>query len=231
MPVYGIKFDEKNNPVLAELKVVPVKDKSGVETSLEEAISQLNQIYQQIPKPSCNRCGSCCDGTKTGNPKIYSIEYLNIMRFLNDPKNKQLKTEMHGTALVSRALIERKKKEEPGHVNNWNCIATFCPAIDQETKLCRIYELRPLICRLYGLKLWHKEKSQGWVKEPGEDGCDQVKIDDDDQTEYWPQDKNRTLFKQLELLSIYHYLDEAKQEIFKANTISAWFTLKADGLT
>jgi Fe-S-cluster containining protein len=230
MPVYGIKLNEKNNPVLAELKVVPVKNKFDVEKSLEEAISQLNHIYQQVPKSSCNRCGSCCDGTKTGNPKIYSIEYLSIMRFLNQPKNKQLKTKMYGTALMGKALLDKKKKEEPNLVENWDCVPTFCPAIDKETKLCWIYEHRPLVCRLYGLGQWYKEKSKSWVKEPGESGCDQVNIDDDDQTEYWPLGNNKILFKQLALLSTYHYLDEVKQEVFKADRMTNWFTLKADNI-
>ena len=230
MPAYAIKLDEQNRPVLEELVTVPLKNKIEAETSLDEAISELNHIYQQIPKPSCNRCGNCCDGTTTGNPKMYSIEYLSIMRFLNDPQNKQLKTKMYGTALMGRALLNKMKKEKPDLEVTWDGVATFCPAIDEDTKLCLIYEYRPLVCRLYGLGQWHKEKSKGWVRKPGGCGCDQVKIDDDDQTEYWPKDKNKKLYNQIAHLSTYHYLDEIKQEVFKANNISAWFTLKADGL-
>lgn len=42
-----------------------------------------------------------------------------------------------------------------------------CPALDQETNLCRCYDLRPVICRLYGvverMKCPHGCVPERWV--------------------------------------------------------------------
>ena len=226
--MYGIKLDDKRNPVLVELSTVPVKDKAQADISLGEAFAKLEEIYQQVPKSDCNRCGSCCDGTKTGDPRAYSVEYLYILRYLNSPSNKELKKKIYGAAYMAKALMEKKREERLSSDKDYGHFVAFCPAVDPASKLCSMYEHRPLICRLYGLRLWHKDKSKEWIRQTGKDGCDQVKIDDADQTEYWSRGKGSLLFKKLSIISRYHYLDEAEETLFNVGTLNTWFSLKVN---
>jgi Fe-S-cluster containining protein len=225
--IHGIVLDDKNRPVITELMIVSPRDRVKVEAPLTEAIIKLNQIYQQVPKPNCNRCGGCCDGTKAGNPVVYSIEYLNIISQLNSPANRELKGRIYGSALMGRALLDRKKKEiatEPG-LKRCDSFLCFCPALDLKTKLCLVYEYRPLICRLYGVEGWSKGPD-GWIKPAERVVCEHVEISKDDKTEHWVGGQGRLLFDQLKRLSTYYYFDEAAEELFNKNSITHWFALK-----
>ncbi len=223
----GIVLDDKNNPIIVELKASPVKNiiKSG--KLLEEAVYQLNQIYRQAPKTCCDNCGSCCDGKITGNPWVYSIEYLNITRQLKSPFNKELKRRVSGSAMMGKFMLKKKTHDNTTCCDYSGCseYIAICPLFDPRTKLCSMYEFRPLICRLYGLDGWTKG-SLGWLKQAGNGVCDKVRIHEDDSTEHWDNASGRSLMRQLKRLSHYYYIDYDGDDLFNSNSILDWLTLK-----
>ncbi len=230
----GVILDKKNNPVIVRLKTEPVKNKVEAGTLLAGAILKLNQIYRQVPKPYCNSCGECCDGKKTGNPVIYSIEYLNMASFLNSPSNKELRRKIYSEALSGKSLLNRrvaetyaKIKEQPG-VERCDRLIPVCPAFDRLSKLCLLYDYRPLICRLYGLDGWYKGLD-GWSRKAKLTCCNQFKISEDDRTEHWALDSGDLLVAQLKRLSTYYYADETTGVVFNENEIISWFALKLRG--
>jgi Fe-S-cluster containining protein len=221
--IHSIILNDENNPQIMGLKVIPIEDKLEAEAQLEDALKQLGQIYTQVPRTRCNKCGNCCDGTKTGNPVVYSIEYLNIMRVMNAPANRELKLRIYGSAMMIGALLDRKEKE----AGSSRCGQTVnvCPVVDHQTKLCLLYQHRPLICRLYGLDGW-VNGPDGWVRQAGPGRCDQVKIDQDSQSLCWSDNTGNSLLKQLKRLSAYYYIDEIEKTVFNANVMTDWLTLK-----
>lgn len=221
--MFGIKRDSKNNPVVIELKTVPVEDKVSTSSSVGKKISELNQIYRQVPQTRCNQCGTCCE--KIGVPLVYSIEYLNMMQYLNSPSNKDTKIRIHAIAMKGKALLEQKRKEDGSDNNEINpLMMRWCPALDPKTRLCSIYESRPLNCRVYGLDRWYKKKSQDWTRETGQSVCFQVKISEEDRTEQWNgKESINSFYEQLNQLSTYPYIDEEKNTIYNVSPILAWF--------
>ncbi len=218
----GFVLDDKHNPII----VAPAGEKIISDDLLEKAVCQLGQIYRQIPKPDCNRCGNCCDGTKTGNPLVYSVEYWNITRFLNRPANKLLKLRIYGAAMMYKALARKKVGgEKSGNHSKHTRRILNCPAVDSQSKLCLIYEYRPFDCRRYGLRGWAKG-AQGWVRQGENAGCDQVKISADDRTEHWNDDSWKSLCERIKQLSDYYCLDETKGAKLKAALMVDWLTLR-----
>lgn len=59
-------------------------------------------------------------------------------------------------SLLEAAYIQKKTgiaiKDNPGQDGlNMMEIKTYCPFLDQETELCKVYEFRPLVCRTYAV--------------------------------------------------------------------------------
>ena len=105
-------------------------------------------------RPYCLRCGDCC---RQGSPTLY-VEDMTILR-QGIIKRLDLLTLRPGEIGFSNAtqdLVllheERVKiKEKPGNRE--------CLFLDSESKVCRIYEDRPLQCRV--MECWNPDNFQG----------------------------------------------------------------------
>ncbi len=182
MPAYGIKLNEQNNPILEELVTVPVKNKIEAEKTLEDAISKLKRLYRRIPDICCEKCGKCC--TRIGYPIVYSTEYLNIMRFLNYTDNKDIKIRLFASVMKIKTSLDMRDKKKSTGKKRVSYKTNWCPAFDHESRLCSIYEQRPLDCRLYGLRRWFKDE-QGWVDQAQYTQCEHIQISKNDRTKHW----------------------------------------------
>ncbi|MCG8542232.1 MAG: YkgJ family cysteine cluster protein [Clostridia bacterium] len=108
--------------------------KKNIEKSIEHAnenkfFSKLNKIYNGIDRGECQGCTSCC----MESVDTFYIEFLNIYKYLkgNYDYYKQLMPRV-----VKYYFFELVTKNK-------------CPFLDRDGK-CRIYEVRPLTCRLFG---------------------------------------------------------------------------------
>jgi Fe-S-cluster containining protein len=94
--------------------------------SLQETKKRLNKIYDQIPEMDCNGCGGCC-----GPIKWFASEDFVIKDYMKQNNIEYIKWGI-------RDFIK----------NNFKC-----PYLTKDKK-CKIYPVRPIICRLQG----HTEK-------------------------------------------------------------------------
>lgn len=93
---------------------------------------EIDGIYREVPKATCQKCGTCC----LDSPDIFYIEYVNIYRILkNKLQNKQ--------KYVIRKSVEYTFLEMVAPN-----LSLYCPLY--ENKSCIIYENRFLQCRIWG---------------------------------------------------------------------------------
>lgn len=116
-----------------------------VEEAREERISRrLEHIYRQVPANDCQQCAKCC----FNGAQVHPIEFLNVYdHILQMPELDQ--------ARLAKKLIEYE-------LLHMATLDVECPFLDE--KHCRVYESRPLQCRVFGLypKQDHeKRKAQG----------------------------------------------------------------------
>ncbi len=105
-----------------------------IERSIEIAkqngfIKKIKDEYNKIDDGKCSGCTDCC----SESVHTYYIEFLNIYIYLINNKEKYDR------------LTERIKKyylEEFYRINK-------CPMLSEEGQ-CEIYDVRPLVCRLFG---------------------------------------------------------------------------------
>ncbi len=89
-----------------------------------EAHIKLLKIYNQITSTNCTKCGSCC-----GPIRWSVVEDIFIKEYM---KTHNIKYKMWSVEqFIENDLI--------------------CPYYDKLQKLCMIYKVRPLVCRLQGL--------------------------------------------------------------------------------
>lgn len=113
--------------------------KSQIEKSIEFCekngyFDKLNEIYSRVPKGDCSGCGNCC----MESVGINLVEFLNIYRHLQ--KDEKLQRESI-KRIAEYYFLELIKKNS-------------CPFKDENNR-CKIYEVRPLNCRIFGH--WRKE--------------------------------------------------------------------------
>ncbi|MCT4593751.1 MAG: YkgJ family cysteine cluster protein [Anaeromicrobium sp.] len=91
--------------------------------------NKLNEEYEKIHGGKCTGCTNCC----AESVHTYYVEFLNIYDYLMKDKD------------LYNILIPRIKKYylEELYKNN------KCPFLNENNK-CYIYEVRPLVCRLFG---------------------------------------------------------------------------------
>ncbi len=119
-----------------------------------DTFRELEEIYALIPGSTCmeSSCSNgCCtkkesprdaDGMFMPLPLVYTVEYLYILDYLN--------RQFPLTPLEAHFDFSKA--------------ARLCPFKDPETRNCRIYEVRPFSCRMFGRKLppvfWGVEVSE-----------------------------------------------------------------------
>ncbi|HSQ33795.1 MAG TPA: YkgJ family cysteine cluster protein [Peptostreptococcaceae bacterium] len=91
--------------------------------------SELNKVYDSVPKGNCKGCGNCC----MESVGINLVEFLNIYNYLQ--KSNKLKSNSMNN-IFDYYFLEYVKKLP-------------CPFKDENNR-CSIYEVRPLNCRIYG---------------------------------------------------------------------------------
>ncbi|PAB59967.1 YkgJ family cysteine cluster protein [Anaeromicrobium sediminis] len=104
--------------------------KKSIELAKEQSyFNKLNEEYKKIDGGKCAGCTNCC----AESVHTYYVEFLNIYDYLM--KNKD----------VYDILIPKIKKYyfEELYKNN------KCPFLNEKGQ-CHIYEVRPLVCRLFG---------------------------------------------------------------------------------
>ena len=103
---------------------------------IKEIKERLNRLYSQVPETRCAGSGECCWLTSQEYKNdyatmfpLYKVEYLNIVGFLEKYWSKDRLAGIFGF-----------REERP----------LRCPFLGQKNG-CSIYEVRPLICRTYGV--------------------------------------------------------------------------------
>lgn len=98
----------------------------------ENLFAELQKIYDQLPETTCNNCASCCSW---GSPPAFFIEYLNLYEYIRKQKEHWHDYLVKSTEYYFLDLVDVSQK---------------CPFLGADNK-CRIYSVRPLSCRTYGL--------------------------------------------------------------------------------
>lgn len=110
-------------------------------SKLHQAVSQageeglfekLQAVYDQVPDTECERCATCCAVPQPA----YIVEYLNMFRYVN----RQMPEAW--PEFIANAV--RYYFLELVDINQ------RCPFLGTDNN-CRVYEVRPYTCRIYGL--------------------------------------------------------------------------------
>ncbi|QZY55446.1 YkgJ family cysteine cluster protein [Crassaminicella profunda] len=101
---------------------------------------RLSKIYDTLPTGRCFGCTKCC----MESVHTHFIEFLNIFHYLRE--NRQLYEKIF-PQIIQYYFLEMVKKEH-------------CPFLDEEGR-CTIYEVRPLVCRMFG-HLTEKEYEESY---------------------------------------------------------------------
>jgi len=91
-------------------------------------ISNLETIYSKIPSGQCNGCAKCC----MESVHAFYIEFLNIYDYV-----------------IKHNLLDHVMEKIEDHYFNELVEVKPCPFL-KEDKTCLIYQVRPLVCRLFG---------------------------------------------------------------------------------
>lgn len=121
------------------MRPVTVEDTSSSDPQSSElhAFAAIEALYAEVPRTACRGCGQCCRLTDDEMGRdvavmfpLYAVEYVRIRRHV-----------CRSLPRVDRDRILSVTVERPRH----------CPFLDLESDKCTIYELRPLVCRCYGV--------------------------------------------------------------------------------
>lgn len=93
---------------------------------------ELNDLYSRLPETVCEKCATCC----TVPPPGYLIEFLNVYKYIRDHlKDRQSRIIEDTIRFFFLELVDINIK---------------CPFLDGSGN-CRVYPVRPLSCRIFGL--------------------------------------------------------------------------------
>ena len=99
--------------------------------SAEQAEDWLRWVYQRLPVGDCHGCTDCARRCAGAVPMLAG-EYQAICQCLDD----------HCQPIPPEPVRQPEQMMPP------------CRFLDQQSRLCSIYPVRPLICRLFGLVEW-----------------------------------------------------------------------------
>lgn len=97
----------------------------------QSAFAPLNRIYSSVPTGTCNGCTACC----SESVNISFLEFSNIVQ------NGISKLEPYDREVLTKRVISY-------YLTEW-IKPQKCPFLNDQ-KLCMIYEVRPLPCRMFG---------------------------------------------------------------------------------
>lgn len=99
--------------------------------SPEEVANWLRSAYQRLPVGGCHGCTDCASRC-AGDIPMLAAEYETICQYLN----------------AQGQLVPTKRGRRTGEM------MAPCRFLNEEARLCIVYPVRPLICRLFGLVEW-----------------------------------------------------------------------------
>ncbi|MDD4202737.1 MAG: YkgJ family cysteine cluster protein [Candidatus Omnitrophica bacterium] len=140
--------------VRSEISVKLLEDKEIFGEQALAKIKELQKVYKQLPETKCNTCGKCCNIYILNN--VYTIEFLNIVKYLKEhfSNDELFRIKAESRANLFKAKQFEKKEFKPKEGEKWHP----CPFIDPKTNLCKIQEVKPLVCRIYGVSPQSKDK-------------------------------------------------------------------------
>lgn len=160
------KLSESEKELYSKIKEILSKDLDLVDNladfySVINKLSYLiNNFYTDIEcKSGCSRCCKFY-----GSPQLYKFEWDNIISYLE--KNMDNRTMMRVRAKLKDNILFLKEKLENNHdyfQPQFNASVFFiaeCPFLYQNK--CSIYEVRPLICRMFGNTYLKRENKEAY---------------------------------------------------------------------
>jgi len=150
------------------------------EQKIDQKLKSLSEIYRKLPDTICDNCGKCCSKAPFYGVGSYSIEFINIKRYMEEYVSSNEKA-----TLIQKALNydgERLSK------------TAKCVFRDDEGKRCIIYPVRPWGCRAASL-----------IED--EEGCNKVKIVNSRRKKISAK-LERELFMEIGELSDYYFYPE-----------------------
>ena len=203
----------RNKPVAIELVMNRLDEKPLFDKRTEIKLEKLEKIYQRVPRTKCRKCGECCHWYIVNN--VFSIEYLNILRYIKEKFTPEEITKFCAFAKINLGMQQRYggKTKRP---KKWRP----CIFLDEQNKTCKIYEVRSLVCRLWGLN--YENSSRKKSKAP----CSHVTL-------LGKKDKkllNRTildsLWREIGELPDYFIFDSKQGTLItKSQDINNWFLI------
>ena len=206
----------KNKPVAIELVINKLDKRSIFDKATEEKFAKLKKIYQRIPKTKCLKCGKCCYRYIINN--VHSIEYLNILRYITEKFMPDEISKFYAFAKMNLGIEQRYRKENIKKPKKWHP----CIFIDEQNKTCKIYEYRPLVCRVWGLDYGKNYSNKKKNKIP----CSKVTLLDKKDKKLLNPALLKSLWKEIRELSDY-FIFTPKREIpiIKAQNLNSWFLI------
>jgi len=112
--------------------------------SAQYYLERLNSIYGKLPKFDCGDCSDCVD--LCIRPITFLVEFENIFRFIDANLSQEERTRVIKDIVImyhGGALYKQVKDEFVGGK---------CVFRDNLLNKCIIYPVRPMACRIFGLK-------------------------------------------------------------------------------
>ena len=98
----------------------------------------------------CRDCGKCCLGVNTSNPLHPGIEvYEDELKLMGKHAHISYKSLKKQTS-TGQVL---RNPENPGEVATTRWLAFPCMFYDRKLKQCRVYQTRPLVCKIYPITI------------------------------------------------------------------------------
>jgi Fe-S-cluster containining protein len=117
-----------------------IKDNTAMSYLFETFKIIENDIKSKKPTPICQKgCNLCCNY----NFEVTMLEFMGILHHIQKRTNKY-------NLSIIKDLALRELPKFPNDFNNVGQYFAPCIFVDNRNGMCKIYEVRPLICRMYG---------------------------------------------------------------------------------
>lgn len=206
----------KNKPVAIELVINRLDEKPIFDKETEVKLTKLKKIYRQVPKTKCLKCGECCYRYIIND--LYSIEYLNILKHIKEKFTSHEASKFYAFAKMNLGIEQKYRRGNIKRPKKWRP----CIFIDEQNKTCKIYEYRPLVCRLWGLNYGKNYKNRKKSKVP----CSNVTLLDKKDKKILNSTMKESLWREIRKLSDY-FIFASKREILitKSRNLNSWFLI------
>jgi len=131
-------YSGKNRPAfgkLVELEELNQNDAIRLKQNIASAGAKLRKVYEKIPSTDCNNCGDCC---RSFSIDLYSVEYQHILKYLIKYFSISDLKKIRGLCGMELAIEKRGLTK-----------MRQCPFRNEESKVCMINDVKPLVCRQY----------------------------------------------------------------------------------